>query len=90
MSEVLAIYNIELDQTDYNGTTHWLVFACIDNMVQTLAPCYNPPELSHPGEYGPGNCSAMLSLIEGELPPDDPQELRKYIQDWDLDWTLDE
>ena len=90
MTEIISVYNIELDQTDCNGTTHWLVSARVSDMVQTIAPCYNPPGLSCPAEYGAADCSAMLSLMEDELPPDDPDHLRQYLQNWNLDWEVDE
>lgn len=93
MTNIITVYDIELDQTDSDGTTHWLVTAQIDNMVQTLAPCYNPPELSHPAEYSPGDCSSMFSLDFDDLPPPidgTDHDKIQFLNELDLHWSLDE
>ena len=93
MTEIISVYNIELDQTDLDGTTHWLASAQISDMVQTLAPCYNPAELSHPAEYGPGICSTVFSLEQDDLPPpiDGPDHDKiQFLNELDLAWELDD
>ena len=90
---ILLVYDIDLDQTDPNGTTHWIATAQVDDMVQTLAPCYNPPELAHPAEYGPGVCSACFSLEHDDLPPPidgTDHDKIQFLDELDLDWQLDE
>lgn len=93
MTEIISVYNIELDQTDLDGTTHWLACAQINDMVQTLAPCYNPAELSHPAEYGPGICSTVFSLEQDDLPPPidgTDHDKIQFLNELDLAWELDD
>jgi len=41
-----------------------------------------------PAEYGPGLCEATFYLDEGELLPNDEDQLIDYLENLDLSWEL--
>ena len=93
MSNIISIRSFELDLVDEHGTSHWLVAAIVDDMVQTLAPRYNPPDFAHPAEYRPALCWTSFELEDGELPPPvngTDQDQIAFLDALDLDWTVDE
>jgi hypothetical protein len=47
-----------------------------------------PGSYMDPPEYGPGVCKASFYLDEGEVLPEDNDELIDYLNELDLDWDL--
>ena len=93
MREVITVHNCELDIRDLDyGTSSWIVSATIADMQLVRPAVMHPADIAEPEEYGPAQCSATFEVDEmwGELPPNDPDALRQYIQDFDLDWQIDE
>ena len=91
MKEVIHVHNCELDLIDSDGLSHYVVTADIADMRLVRPAVLHPADLAEPAEYGPGACSSVLVLDLGdEEPPNDPVALRQYIQDFDLDWVLDD
>ena len=94
MREVITVHNCELDIRDLDyGTSSWIVSATIADMQLVRPAVMHPADIAEPEEYGPATCSATFELDEVfrvELPPNDPEALRQYIQDLDLDWQIDE
>ena len=94
MREVITVHNCELDIRDLDyGTSSWIVSATIADMQLVRPAVMHPADIAEPEEYGPATCSATFELDEvsgDEQPPNDPDALRQYIQDFDLDWQIDE
>ena len=94
MHEVITVHNCELDIRDLDyGTSSWIVSATVADMQLVRPAVMHPADIAEPEEYGPAECSATFELDEVfrvELPPNDPEALRQYIQDFDLDWQIDE
>ena len=91
MKEVITVHNYELDLSDPDGLSHYVVNADFADMRLMRPAVLYPADLAEPAEYGPGTCSAVFGVDLGEEePPSDPIALRQYIQDLDLDWELDE
>lgn len=94
MNEVITVHNCELDIRDLDsGYSSWVVSATVADMRLVRPAVMHPAELAEPEEWGPGECSSTFDLDEifgDEPPPQDPQALRQYIQDLNLDWILDE
>lgn len=89
-NEVLEVISIELD-LNQDGQMEYIVVAKVADMVETLPARLHPAELAHPAEYGPAQCSGILTVMEGDFaPPDDPKLLRAYIEDCDIQWVVDD
>ena len=88
--EVLEVISVELDLC-CDGYKEYIVVANVADMVETLPERLHPPELSHPAEYGPAQCSGTLMVMDGDFdPPEDAKLLRDYIEDFDIQWVVDE
>jgi len=93
MNEIISIESIELNSTNYNGSTDWIVVANIANMRLLRPAVYYPAELAEPEEWGAGICSAVLTLEKDEQSPlttGTEHEQIEYLQELDLNWQLDE
>ena len=93
MTNIISVQDIQLDLVTEDGTSYWIATAIIDGMVQTIAPCYNPPGCAHPGEHGPALCYATFELEQGELPPpvDGTQlEQIQFLDSLCLSWELED
>jgi len=93
MNEIISIESIELNSTNYNGSTDWIVVANIANMRLLRPAVYYPAELAEPEEWGAGICSTVLTLEEDEQSPlttGTEHEQIEYLQELDLNWQLDE
>ena len=94
--EIISIKSIELDAKNSDGFFDWIITANIADMRLLRPAVYHPAEAAEPEEWGPGICSAVLSIDD-----EDPNNLMVlsagteieqilYLQDMDLDWQLDE
>lgn len=91
MHEVIDVIDCTLDLIDSDGLSHYVVTANIADVRLVRPAVLYPADIAEPAEYGSGQCSACLVLdLSDEIPPSDPDALRQYIQDWDLDWELDD
>jgi len=91
MLEVLNVIECTLDLIDNDGLSHYVVTADIADVRLVRSAVLYPTDIAEPAEYGAGQCSATFTLdLTDEVPPQDDDALRQYIQDWDLDWELDE
>lgn len=91
MHEVIDVIDCTLDLIDSDGLSHYVVTANIADVRLVRPAVLYPADIAEPAEYGSGQCSACLALdLSDEIPPSDPDALRQYIQDWDLDWELDD
>ena len=91
MPEVINVIDCTLDLIDNDGLSHYVVTADIADVRLVRPAVLHPADLAEPAEYGSGQCSACLALdLSDEVPPSDPDALRQYIQDWNLDWELDD
>lgn len=93
MNEIISIDTIQLDLTNDDGSTDWIVVANVDNMRLLRPAIYHPADRATPEEWGPGICSAVLTLEEDEQSPlttGTEHEQIEYLQALDLDWQLDE
>tara|TARA_R100000005_G_scaffold89684_1_gene60436 strand:+ start:547 stop:834 length:288 start_codon:yes stop_codon:yes gene_type:complete len=92
-NEIISIESIELDCTNSDGSTDWVVVANIADMRVLRPAVYHPAELAEPEERGAGICSAVVTTEEDEQSPlSAGTEIEQiiYLQDMDLDWQLDE
>lgn len=92
-NEIISIESIELDSTNYDGSSDWIVVANIADMRLLRPAVYHPAELAEPEEWGAGLCSAVVTVAEDEQSPlSAGTEIEQiiYLQDMDLDWQLDE
>ena len=92
-NEIISIESIELDSTNYDGSSDWIVVANIADMRLLRPAVYHPAELAEPEERGAGICSAVVTTEEDEQSPlSAGTEIEQiiYLQDMDLDWRLDE
>ena len=92
-NEIISIESIELDCTNSDGSTDWVVVANIADMRVLRPAVYHPAELAEPEEWGAGICSAVVTTEEDEQSPlSAGTEIEQiiYLQDMDLDWQLDE
>ena len=92
-NEIISIESIELDSTNYDGSSDWIVVANIADMRLLRPAVYHPAELAEPEEWGPGICSTIVSVFNDEQSPlctGTEIEQIIYLQDMDLDWQLDE
>lgn len=91
MLEVISVLDCTLDLIDDDQLYHYVVVADIADVRLVRPAVLSPTDIAEPAEYGPAQCSACLVLdLVDEAPPADPAALRQYIQDWDLEWELDE
>jgi len=91
MHEVIDVIDCTLDLIDNDGLSHYVVTANIADVRLVRPAVLYPADIAEPAEYESGQCSACLALdLSDEIPPSDPDALRQYIQDWDLDWELDD
>ena len=91
MLDVISVHDCSLDLIDDDGIHHYVVTADIADVRLVRPAVLYPTDIAAPAEYGPAQCSACLALdLTDEAPPADPAALRQYIQDWDLDWELDD
>ena len=91
MLEVIDVIDCTLDQIDNDGIHHYVVTANIADVRLVRPAVLYPSDIAEPEEYGPAQCSATLVLdLIDEIPPKDDDALRQYIQDWDLDWEIDD
>ena len=91
MPEVINVIDCTLDLIDNDGIHHYVVTADIADVRLVRPAVLYPADIAEPAEYGAGQCSATLALdLTDEAPPQDDDALRQYIQDWDLDWELDD
>ena len=91
--EIISIESIELDRTNSDGSTDWIITANIADMRLLRPAVYHPAELAEPEERGAGICSAVVTTEEDEQSPlsaGTETEQIMYLQDMDLDWQLDE
>ena len=91
--EIISIESIELDRTNSDGSTDWIITANIADMRLLRPAVYHPAELAEPEERGAGICSAVVTTEEDEQSPlsaGTEIEQIMYLQDMDLDWQLDE
>lgn len=92
-NEIISIESIELDSTNYDGSSDWIVVANIADMRLLRPAVYHPAELAEPEEWGPGLCSAVVTVADDEQSPlctGTEIEQIIYLQDMDLDWQLDQ
>ena len=91
MLEVLNVIDCTLDLVDSDGLSHYVVTADIADVLLVRPSVLYPTDVAEPEEYGPAQCSACLVVdLADEAPPSDPEALRQYIQDSNLDWELDD
>ena len=91
--EIISIESIELDRTNSDGSTDWIITANIADIRLLRHAVYHPAELAEPAERAPGICSAVVTTEEDEQSPlsaGTETEQIMYLQDMDLDWQLDE
>lgn len=65
-NEIISIESIELDRTNSDGSTDWIITANIADMRLLRPAVYHPAEVAEPEEWGPGICSAVLSIDDDE------------------------
>ena len=93
INESISIESIELDCTNSDGSTDWVVVANIADMRVLRPAVYHPAELAEPEERGAGICSAVVTTEEDEQSPlsaGTALEQLLYLQDMDRAWRLDE
>jgi len=91
MLEVINVIDCDLDLIDEDGISHYVVTAKIADVRLVRPEILYPTDRAMPAEYGPGTCSAGFEIdLTEENPPVDPEALRQYIQDLNLDWELDD
>jgi hypothetical protein len=91
MPEVINVIDCTLDLIDNDGLSHYVVTANIADVRLVRPAVLYPADIAEPAQYKTGQCSACLALdLSDEVPPSDPDALRQYIQDWNLDWELDD
>ena len=94
-NEIISIESIELDSTNYDGSSDWIVVANIADMRLLRPAVYHPAELAEPEEWGAGLCSTVVTVADDEQFPlcnGTGTELEQiiYLQGMDLNWQLDE
>ena len=91
MPEVINVIDCTLDLIDNDGLSHYVVTANVADMRLVRPAVLYPADIAEPAEFAPAQCSACLALdLSDDVPPSDPDALRQYIQDWNLDWELDD
>ena len=91
MPEVINVIDCTLDLIDNDGISHYVVTADVADVRLVRPAVLYPTDIAEPAEYGAGQCSATFTLdLIDEGPPQDDDALRQYIQDFDLDWELDD
>lgn len=91
MPEVINVIDCTLDLIDNDGLSHYVVTANVADMRLVRPAVLYPADIAEPAEFAPAQCSACLTLdLSDDVPPSDPDALRQYIQDWSLDWELDD
>ena len=91
MPEVINVIDCTLDLIDDDGIHHYVVTADIADVRLVRPAVLYPADIAEPAEFAPAQCSACLALdLSDDVPPSDPDALRQYIQDWNLDWELDD
>ena len=85
---ILSIDSFESVLLD-NDTITYEVKAIIEDAVVTLPAVYNPPEDSHPEEYGPGLCWVSVEIPHrDDIDPENEEEFKVYLEGLNLDWNV--
>ena len=85
---ILSIDSVESVLLD-NDTITYEVKAIVEDAVVTLPAVYNPPEDSHPEEYGPGLCWVSVEIPHrDDIDPENEEEFKLYLENLNLDWNV--
>ena len=85
---ILSIDSFESVLLD-NDTITYEVKAVVEDAVVTLPAVYNPPEDSHPEEYGPGLCWVSVEIPHrDDIDPENEEEFKLYLENLNLDWNV--
>lgn len=61
--DVLRIEEAEVvSRSDQHGVVQLRVTAIVDDMVQTAAAVYYPPDIAEPAQFGPARCFANITV----------------------------
>ena len=62
-NDVLRIEEAEvISRSDHAGEIQLRVTAIVDDMVQTTAAVYYPPDIAEPAQFGPARCVATVTV----------------------------
>ena len=85
---ILSIDSFESVLLD-NDTITYEVKAVVEDAVVTLPAVYNPPEDSHPEEYGPGLCWVSVEIPHrDDIDPENEEQFKLYLENLNLDWNV--